>query len=190
MGCDHYLMLMRKPTDKEIAHASKRLPHQTPLMVIAKDESGWNTLKDIGVKAPGFSEQYDYDLIKQDNGVPEEAEIHGFSCNANGVKILWMIPNGDKTAIWQVNIPDQQMDQEYTTYEYGERLYVHSETIRQWRNNDIIRDLVRRTIPVENCEYHVLDEQTIQAICAIDQEASEAMKAKKDGDIVVYHEWY
>lgn len=195
MGCDHYLYLMRKPTHEETEHARKRLPHQTPLMVIAEGEQGWNSLKDIGTLSDGFSQHLDYELIMKDHNIPEDASIKIYKHREYGETFIWENTITDKdgntqTQTYEVFISDYNRDHDYTTYDHGPRLYIHVTKIHQWRNNEEIRELIRKHIDVENCGYHILDEQTIQEICAIDAEAAIALEERQPNESVVYHEWY
>lgn len=120
-------------------------------------------------------EYFDFDRIKEDNNIPEDAELTGR--NFSSPLRLWFRDNDDNQ--YEVTIDNE----EQYVYKKDETVYIaYVEEIDYWRKGYGLQREIHEHLnnEVENCGYYRLDYEFAKSI-------SDTVKAT---DAVFYHEWY
>lgn len=195
MGLDQAFRVVRKPSDEDIEFLRTHFVDESPLasfdIAEIRADGNYHLIADlepysvtVRSKHHGFNEK----LLRSDFGVPAEASIRGIGDQGGETVITYGTYDEEGNRKSYVATVNDSNRKRYETVVEADFLVCEMSTICTLRKNYDVQEIVYAHMPVENCGYYVLDNETIDDL--VDAGIGLLGYETNDEKGVVYWEWY
>lgn len=199
MGLDHWLYKMRKADPALVSEidgmrrseAFERSCNENgrwALFLVRIGEAGDPDVSDLEAcadKVTLVERELDEAKLKALKSVPADAQYRGGSYGPGSASMHYMASDGES---YRIDVSDEEYDA--CSYDVKTQFYAcQALELRQWRKRYDIQDAVYRNHVIENCGFHRIDDdETLDELEDLDE--SLLIPRLRDGEAIVYHEWY